>query len=104
MDLIAVKVASATLSLPQATATLSWLDELQLVAKSGDAEAVFADQLVVVARELPVSMALTMKNDVTAEVALAPMSFVMRGKGRQPGSDTQLHLEVVLQVQATASK
>jgi hypothetical protein len=107
--LLSAKVQSATIEITQpASADFTWLDELQLVAKAGDAETVFADELDISGRlppaSNPLNLSLTAMNDVTAQVAQTPMSFLMRGKGRQPTSDTQVQLTLTLGIQATPSK
>ena len=78
------------------------------MAKAGDTETVFADELDISGRmppaASPLSITLTASNDVTATVAQTPMSFLMRGKGRQPPSDTQVELTLTLAIQATPKK
>jgi hypothetical protein len=105
-QLVLARVDAASLQLMQpSSADFSFLDELQLVAKSGDLEAVFADELDIATHmpstKSPLQLTLTKTNDVTAQVAQAPMSFVMRGKGRQPAADTQVQVSLTLHIEAT---
>ncbi len=44
-----------------------------------------------------------MTTDVTAQVAQAPMSFVMRGKGHQPAMDIGVQLVVALTLHVQAA-
>jgi hypothetical protein len=80
----------------------TFLDQLQLVAKSGDQETVFAEALTI--SQDPPSTSLSLKvlptpaDDVTRQVRASSMSFVMRGRGRQPSSDVRLELSVTLHV------
>jgi hypothetical protein len=98
-------VGSVSVQLTQPTGgTFEFLDSLQLVATSGDSETVFADvtapATLMASPTDTINLPLTMTTDVTAQVAQAPMSFVMRGKGHQPAMDTQLVVALTLHVQA----
>jgi hypothetical protein len=106
-DLISARASASSITLTQPmNATFSWLDELQLVAKNGDTETVFADELDIAARNppSPLSLTITSTDDVVAEVSQTPMSFVMRGKGRQPAMDIQVQISITLQISAAHPK
>ena len=80
----------------------AFLDSVQLLARSGDAETLFADASINATQPPPKSLAMTITAtpEVTQEVSMAPMSFVMRGRGRQPTVDTHVQVELELHVEA----
>ena len=79
-----------------------FLDTLQLVARSGDSETTFAEGTGISAAT-PVTTKLQLMiiaPEITAQIANASMSFVMRGQGRQPANDTRLEVNIQVRVQA----
>jgi hypothetical protein len=103
-DVLLARVESAQVKLVSPMGgDFAFLDNLALVARSGDSETLFAQSLGIATRTPVPSGTLELElvsPEITAQVASAPMSFVMRGKGRQPASDTRLQIDLSVHVEA----
>ena len=68
----------------------------------------FADELDISGRmppaPSPLDLTLTASHEAPAQVAQTPMSFLLRGKGRQPPWILQVELTLTLAIQATPKK
>ncbi len=83
----------------------TFLNSLQLVARAGDQELLFADKqnidgLALMAPNPALSLELKMV-DLTPFVTAPIVSLVLRGKGTQPTKDTRLEVRVKLRVSAS---
>ena len=83
----------------------TFLNTVQLVARAGDKEVVFAEKLDIVDLPLPApnpTLSLDLKAvDLTPFVTAPIVTVIMRGKGKQPPKDTRLEVKVKLRVSAT---
>ena len=81
-----------------------FLDSLQLVARSGDTETVFAEKLEIGSLPLgapnPSFKLDVVSADISRQVAGATVSVVMRGKGLAPMRDVRLQVNVDVRVDA----
>jgi hypothetical protein len=83
---------------------VTFLDELQLIARTGTNETLFAQASGIASLAGKTELRLDIvngSNDITPQVKTNPMSFVMRGKGRRPPVDTRVQVTVVLHVEAS---
>lgn len=83
----------------------TFLTSVQLVARAGDKEVLFAEKLNVGELALAApnpTLALDLKTaDLTPFVTAPLMSVVLRGKGQYPQKDTRLEVKVKLRVSAS---
>lgn len=102
VESVSVKILSP------ADQSFAFLDTLQFVARAGDKEEIFAERFEVKDLGLePPSPTLAMDVklvDLAPFVGAPIMSIVMRGKGRQPTTDTRLEVKVKFRVSAGAKR
>ncbi len=83
----------------------SFLQSLQVVARAGDLELLFADKVNI--GDLPLTapnpiLALDVREvDVTPFITAPLVTVVLRGKGNQPSKDTRLEVKVKLRISAS---
>jgi hypothetical protein len=83
----------------------TFLNTVQLVARAGDKEVVFAEKVDIADLPLPApnpTLSVDLKSvDLTAFITAPIITVVLRGKGKQPPKDTRLEVKVKLRVSAS---